>query len=304
MTRALASAAVAAALTLFSTSATAQDRDRSSDENDFTWSGKLPRGAWLRVHTVKGRVKVEPGTSDMAEVIGRKRSRRGDSEEISFEVSKDGQSVTICALFLDHGTCDSEGIRSDRSSWHRGHEMDADFTVRLPKGVNIAAISGNGEVDVNDAGADVEARSGNGRVTVTNANGSVKANSGNGSVTVADAGGPVEARSGNGRVRVETATGPVTATSGNGDIDVRMSALSSDDDMDFETGNGSVTVTVPDGFEGEVDTNTGNGKFSTDFPITVRGRLDSRHVRGTIGKGGRRVRMTSGNGNLELRKRD
>ena len=311
MTRTTALLAALALAAASSTPAAAQDRDRDTRDSrdralgdpDFTWSGKIARGSWIRVHTSKGRVRVEPGTGESVEVTGRKRSRWGDSEEIAFEVVKDGDNVTICALYEDSSDCDREGIRTERGGWHRDHRMDADFVVRLPRGVHVAAVSGNGEVDVNDAGADVDARSGNGRVSVTKAAGSVRASSGNGRVTVDDAGGPVEANSGNGAVRVVTASGPVTATSGNGDIDVEMSALRGNEDMEFRTGNGSVTVTVPESFAGELSWNSGNGRLLTDFPITVQGRLNSRSGRGTIGQGGRRVQLSSGNGNLEVRKR-
>ena len=47
--------------------AIAQDRDR-----DFTFRERVPAGAWLRVHTVHGDVRVTEGSGANAEVIGRK----------------------------------------------------------------------------------------------------------------------------------------------------------------------------------------------------------------------------------------
>jgi hypothetical protein len=35
----------------------------------------------------------------------------------------------------------------------------------------------------------------------------------------------------------------------------------------------------------------------------VRGRLDPHHLRARLGRGGRRVRLTTVNGNVELRRR-
>ncbi|MEP7347882.1 MAG: hypothetical protein ABI877_21605, partial [Gemmatimonadaceae bacterium] len=60
---------------------------------------------------------------------------------------------------------------------------------------------------------------------------------------------------------------------------------------------------VPDDFGAELESNTGSGSIISDFPIQVHGRLNPTRVRGTIGKGGGRLTMTSGNGNLEIRKR-
>ena len=142
------------------------------------------------------------------------------------------------------------------------------FTVKVPKGVKVAAGSGNGDVRVEGVSAEVRAASGNGDVAVT------------------------------------TTGGPVNASSGNGDVEVTMDAIADvADDMDFSSGNGSVRVTVPADFSGELVATTGSGKFSSDFPITIRGRIDPQHVRATIGRGGRRITLSSGNGDVELKKK-
>ena len=75
------------------------------------------------------------------------------------------------------------------------------------------------------------------------------------------------------------------------------------EDMALSSGNGTITVTVPPNFAGEIDAATGSGKFYSDFEMTLRGRIDPQHVRGTIGRGGRRLTMRSGNGDVEIRKK-
>src|SRR5205814_144578 len=81
--------------------------------------------------------------------------------------------------------------------------------------------------------------------------------------------------------------------------DVRMKTISSASDMQFVSGNGSISVALPSSFNGEIDATTGNGEFRSDFDIRVLGRLNPHHVRGTIGTGGGQViRMSSGSGRL------
>ena len=116
-------------------------------------------------------------------------------------------------------------------------------------------------------------------------------------------GGPVRASSGNGDVYVKATNGPVNASSGNGDIHASMDKLTGDDDMEFSSGNGRIELIVPSDFSARVEASTGNGKVVTDFPITIQGRLSPSKLRGTIGSGGRRLRMTTGNGSMEIRKR-
>ena len=274
----------------------------------YTWSERLSAGQWLRVYGPNGRITVTEATGDAAEVVGEKDLRRGRAEDIAYEIRKTSDGYTICAMIDEDTRCEDDGFsqrsRNRGRRWNDdSNDMRVNFTVRVPKGVNLAVGSGNGDVTVTSAPAEVRASSGNGRVRVA-AGGPVNAASGNGDVRVERAGGPVKASSGNGRVSVATTRGPVNATSGNGDVEVTMDAIADvADDMELSSGNGTVTVTVPADFTGELDASTGSGKFYTDFPLTLRGRIDPQRVRATIGRGGRRLSMHSGNGDVELRKK-
>jgi hypothetical protein len=276
-----------------------------SSANEFTWSERMNAGATLYVRTYKGRISVTRAEGTTAEVRGVKRPSRWErrGEEVEFFVRKSGNSVIVCAGPEDI-ECDIDGMSHRGHRGRDGSSDDADFTVRLPRGVALVVSSGNGDVQVNEAGADVRASSGNGDVSVTTVAGSVKASSGNGVVIVRGVEGPVSASTGNGRVYVTTSTGPVSASSGNGDIEVTMASVGIRDAMTFSTGNGSITLTMPENFKAEIDANQPGGSIYSDFPITVNsGRIGQGRVRGTIGGGGPVVRLRTGNGQIELRKR-
>lgn len=273
--------------------AVAQERDR-----DFNFSDRVAAGAWLRVHSTHGDIRVTRASGDRVEVVGRKSG--DDAADLRITAVRNGDDVTICAVF-EGAQCDAEGIRSSRR-WSHDGEGSVDFEVRLPRGVKIRAATGNGEVAVSGATAEVQAASGNGAVSVASSGGPVRASSGNGDIDVSEAGGEVTARSGNGDIRVTTTAGPVTASTGNGSIDARMSSLTGTEDMAFRTGNGDVSVTLPANFEGEIEARLPNGRLESDFPLRVEGRLDPRRLRATIGGGGRRITITSGSGGAEIRK--
>lgn len=273
--------------------AVAQERDR-----DFNFSDRVPAGAWLRVHSTHGDIRVTRASGDRVEVVGRKSG--DDAADLRITAVRNGDDVIICAVF-EGAQCDAEGIRSSRR-WSHDGEGSVDFEVRLPRGVKIRAATGNGEVAVSGATAEVQATSGNGAVSVASSGGPVRASSGNGDIDVSEAGGEVTARSGNGDIRVTTTAGPVTASTGNGSIDARMSSLTGTEDMAFRTGNGDVSVTLPANFEGEIEARLPNGRLESDFPLRVEGRLDPRRLRATIGGGGRRITITSGSGGAEIRK--
>jgi len=269
----------------------------TSNDNVFTWSGRMASGSTIAIRHFHGPIEVREGTSDRAEFRADRRSRR--SGDLSFEVNNESDGVTICGVYRGRSACDSG--RNRGWDWDEGPPSSR-ITLVLPKGVRLRAVTGNGDVTVEKASNDVSITSGNGDVRITLTAGRVDVTTGNGELEIEGATGPVQATTGNGRVYVGTSTGPVTARTGNGDIDVRMKTISGSSDMQFVTGNGSVTVGLPASFNGEVDATTGNGEFRSDFEIRVLGRLNPQHVRGTIGNGGARIRMITGSGRLELRK--
>lgn len=267
-------------------------------DNLFTWSGRIASGNTLGIRHFNGPIDVREGTGDRVDVRAERRTRR--SGELSFEVQNENDGVTVCAVWRGRSACDNS--RNRGWGWDDDSPPSSRLTVILPKGVRLRAFTGNGDVVVDKASNDVEIRTGNGDVRISMTAGQVDVTTGNGELDIDGATGPVRASTGNGRVFVGTASGPVTARTGNGEIDVRMKALTGNADMVFSTGNGSVTVALPGTFNGEVDATTGNGEFRSDFEIKVMGRLNPRHIRGTIGNGGRMVKMTTGSGRLELRK--
>ena len=244
----------------------AQARER----NAFTWEGRVRDGRWIMVRNVNGPIEVTAGSGDKVEVVATRHTRRGDPDYVRFEVKKFGpneEDVLICALWGENSTCDERGYRSRSEGRRREHEVNVEFRVRVPKGVKVAAYSVNGEVSVDGVDSEVDAE------TI------------NGAVIVRSSGGPVRANTMNGSVR---------ATMGRFNLDT---------DLSFTSVNGTVIAEFADDLNAEVELSTVNGRFLTDFPVTVSGRIDPRRLRATLGKGGPRIKLTTVNGNVELRKR-
>lgn len=270
-------------------------------QRDFDWNGEVAAGATLRVFTTSGTITVR-------EASGRTARIHADVEnavegEMRFLTDRTGGGVRVCAL-RQGATCTDTGLESGNDGWghtRRDFRGKANFTVELPRGVVLRVSSGNGAVAVTGATADVHAASGNGDVRVGAGAATVAASSGNGTVMVDGARGPVRASSGNGRVSVTTAAGPVNASTGNGRVEVAIASRASGD-MEFSSGNGNITLTLPSDFGAQVEASTGNGGFQSDFPVQVNGRVSSHRVSGTIGRGGGRLRLSTGNGSIMLRR--
>ena len=245
-------------------------QQRQSGDN-FSWSGKIPAGRWIRVQNLNGDITVGAATGDNVEVTATKHWRRGDPADVHFITEKGGpgdQDVTICAVWGEHDSCNDNDRRHRGDRGVRNNDVNVEFRVLVPKGVKVDVASVNGGVDVDGASAEVHAASVNGEVDVT------------------------------------TSGGPVNATTVNGNVRARMGRIDSDGDMDFTTVNGSVIVEFTGDFGGDVELSTVNGSLNTNFEMTVSGRLDPKHLRAHIGRpGGPRIQLSTVNGSVELRKR-
>lgn len=255
------------------------------DSDTWRWDGKVDAGKWMHVFNVNGSVEFTPSTDNLVHLVAEKRPNgRGEMDDIHFEVVQVGGNVTICAIWNDNSRCEDGGLESLRHRGNNETHTNVKFTVRVPRSVKVGAHSVNGSVSVRDVGAEV------------------RANTVNGGLVVRNAGGPVRASTVNGGVDVNTSIGPVTAETVNGDVDARMATLQGDDDMNFKTVNGSVSIYVPARFDANFRFDTVSGGIDSDFPMTISGKWGPRHASGTIGAGGRDIRASSVNGSIELRK--
>ncbi|HUF27650.1 MAG TPA: DUF4097 family beta strand repeat-containing protein [Gemmatimonadaceae bacterium] len=241
----------------------AQERMRQREQNAFQWSGQIPEGAWLRLRNINGRINVLAASGANAEVTADKTWRRGSPEQVRVEMIRDGDNVTICAIWHENVRCDADGYQG-RGRSNDSNDVAVEFTVRLPRNVHV------------------------------------QLNTVNGGVAVEGATGQVRAQTVNGGVRVASSAGPVDARTTNGSIEARMGAATLASDVSFRTVNGSITLTLPANFNAELETRTVNGSVQTDFPITMSGRINPRQLRGTLGSGGRRLELHTVNGSIRI----
>ncbi len=269
--RTVALAALVATLALVAAPVAVAAQGRESQRNAFTLSERVPQGQWIRVRNLNGDLRVRSSSSDKVEITATKSWRRGDPKDVRIETRRAGDgSILVCAFWTENATCSESNYESHNDGGgRRGRDNDVavDFEIRVPRGVKVGVWGVNGGVSVDGATSEV------------------LASSVNGSVDAVSVGGPVQA---------STVNGSVHAT---------MGRLEGDQDLEFSTVNGSVVAEFTGDVDANIDLSTVNGRFQTDWPVTITGRIDPRHLRATLGKGGRRIRLSTVNGNVELRKR-
>jgi hypothetical protein len=236
-------------------------------ENNFHWQGALKDGQTLEVVNQNGDIEASGASGDAAQVEGTKQD--GDENELYIEVVEYSDGVTICAVYAKDktpGRCHRGGVSSESRNWNwHGHRSKINLSVRVPKGVRLTASTTNGSVRGHELSSVVKAATTNGNVEVATS---------------------------------EWASASTT----NGGVRVSMGNAKWTGELSLTTTNGSVHVTLPAGSEFEVKAATTNGGIHTDFPITVQGSFNSKDLSGTVGGGGRELRVATTNGGIELKK--
>src|SRR5206468_3499951 len=68
------------------------------------------------------------------------------------------------------------------------------------------------------------------------------------------------------------------------------------------SGDGGITLRLPDDLSAELDAHTGDGHITLDFPVTVAGSISTSSVRGKLGAGGPPLRVQTGDGSIHLQR--
>jgi len=235
--------------------------------SDFDWRGRLQPGQTVEIRGVNGDVRAEAGTDATVRVTADRHGRRDDPSSVRIEVVEHSGGVTICAVYPTPRNARQEnecrpGGGKNNTS---NNDVQVDFVVQVPANVKFAAHTVNGDIHAEGMRADVRAETVNGSVDVYT-------------------------------------SGFAEASTVNGNITCRLGRSSFEEDVEFETVNGSITIEMPEGLNANFRANTVNGGIDSDFPILVTGKVSRRSLRGSIGNGGPELRLSTVNGSIRLRK--
>jgi len=196
--------------------------------------------------------------------------------EVTLEISTDGDRILVCVdgPFREPNDCE-DWTRNLRP--RRQYRVVYEFELRVPRSIDLAVRTIEGDLDVSDVRGRLEVGGVQGKVEIVGAAGPVKAGTVNGPVHVRFAENP----------REDSTFGTV-----NGEIDVvfqpDMSA-----DLSFDTMNGEVLTD----FEHKILPPVAKRTESQNAGTTYRLEVDSA-IR--IGHGGPRHRFTNINGDITI----
>jgi DUF4097 and DUF4098 domain-containing protein YvlB len=228
----------------------------------------------LRVETSDANIRVTTGDQNTIQAkVTTTRYKIGEGG-IHIEERQNGNSVEIEVRYPHHNF---------NFEWGSGHRVDV--IIQMPR---------EGHVNL---------RTGDGKIEVANLKGEMDMHTGDGSVELDSVDGKLHASTGDGHIQANGRFDELELKTGDGHVDVRAGNGSSmSNNWRLETGDGSVSLEVPQNLAANVDLHTSDGHIDLDMPVTTEGTMRQNEIRGRLNGGGNLLTIRTGDGSIHLKK--
>lgn len=163
------------------------------------------------------------------------------------------------------------------------HRVEVD--IHMPREGRMDLHTGDGKIEIGNFKGEMQLRSGDGSQEIDSVDGKLHATTGDGHIHANGRFDELELKTGDGRVDARAASGSALATG-----------------WRLESGDGTVTLEVPENLAADVDLHTGDGHIDLDMPVTTAGKIRENEVRGKLNGGGNLLVIHTGDGSIRLRK--
>jgi hypothetical protein len=241
---------------------------------------------WSKTYTLTGQPDLHVDTSDanihvstwdqktIAAKVTTTRYKIGD-DGIRIEEHQTGDTVEIDVHFPHHGVTINWGGMN--------HRVDID--IQMPREGKVDLHTGDGRIELGNFKGEMQLRSGDGSQELEGVDGKLHATAGDGHIRANGRFDELELKTGDGHVEARAASGSVLTTS-----------------WRLESGDGAVTLDVPETLAADVDLHTGDGHIDLDMPITTSGKIRQNDIHGKLNGGGNLLVIHTGDGSIRLGK--
>jgi hypothetical protein len=257
---------------------------------------------WSRQYSLKGRPQltvvtddgsVQIETTDRPQIDARVTTRgwRIGPDDVTITESQVGDRVSI-------------EVRTPRGHWGMdwGHRSLA-VTLQVPRESDLDIRTGDGSVTVAPVSGRVRISTGDGSITAEGLRGEIRLHTGDGSIRATGLEGRLEADTGDGRMDVRGRFDLLDLRTGDGGIEAEAEPGSKmTGAWSLRSGDGGITLRLPDDLSADLDAHTGDGRITVDLPVTVAGSISTSSVRGKLGAGGPPLRVQTGDGSIRLQR--
>lgn len=250
----------------------------------------------VRLTTFDGSVEVR--SWDSAEVLVRVELRGNDKDAVSkidVSANRKGDAIEVEARNTSKGGFTGIGYYVSSS---------AKLIASVPRNTNLTIRTSDGSITVERVTGHMEIHTGDGAIRLTETSGDLLAETNDGNIQIDDVSGRVELRTNDGSIHLSGTPTRIRARTGDGSMALRIrSGASMADDWMIDTGDGPVSLELPDGFAAEIDADPGSdGRVRNDLDLTnvTGGTRDRRPLKGSLGQGGKKLVIHTGDGTIHL----
>ncbi len=270
----------------------------SRETRKFTVSG-VPD---VQLDTFDGAIEIHSWDRNEVEIeIERRAMDQSLVDEMKVVAEQKGDTITL-------------KITGPRRSGDHGIQIGVHFSptarvrVALPRQSQVTASSGDGAITIEQV---------TGKITLTTTDGSVRASrvtgelfvrSGDGAIRMDRVEGAFDLETEDGSINLDAKPTALRARTADGSIRLQVAsdaAMSAD--WDVQTGDGSVVLTLPSGFNAELDAESRDGSVRANHPSVKDERREGedrderrRSLKATIGSGGKTLKVRTGDGSIRI----
>ncbi len=303
----------------------------ASSEENISQQFDVSAGGNLVIDVAFGTIDVASGTNDSVKIDAFRKIETTDAakekqylSDVPILINKEGNTVTVRAR------------RTDRSwSWTGNTNMDARYSIRVPKNFNLDLKTGGGTISASDVSGEIKVATGGGKLKLAQLKGPLEAKTSGGSIRLDDctgalnvktSGGEIRAHDGGGSLDARTSGGSIAVHDFKGDTMVKTSGgqLSFENvrgkmtgqtsggsisaallsplpgEVNLASSAGSIALTAPPDAAMNLEAQTSVGTVSNDLPI-VATRSERDELRGAVNGGGKSVILRSSAGSISIR---
>ncbi|HYA25954.1 MAG TPA: DUF4097 family beta strand repeat-containing protein [Terriglobales bacterium] len=158
-----------------------------------------------------------------------------------------------------------------------------DVDIHMPREGRVNLRTGDGAIRLADFKGNMDLESGDGREDIESVDGALRARTSDGRISASGRFDSLDLNTGDGRVEARALPGSTVASN-----------------WSIHTGDGSVTLQLPDNLAADVDLRTGDGHISVDMPVTVQGNLGDKNIHGKMNGGGNLLTVHTGDGSIRI----
>jgi hypothetical protein len=242
--------------------------------DDWTRSFPVSAPPDLSVTTSDANVEVQPWDKNTVDIQVKTENLKIGHGGLEVSARQDGNRI----IFEARDPKFSFGIHFN---WHQQENV----TIHVPVQANLSITTGDGRIRISGTRGSIDLHSGDGSQEVDSVSGSLEAKAGDGAIRARGKFDKLDLHTGDGRIEATALPGSKTAS-----------------DWSLHTGDGQLTLELPEDFAATVDLHTSDGHLDLDLPLSVTGRLDKNSVRGVLNGGGGTVTVRTGDGSIHLKR--